>query len=262
MEYSNHWPNASQLTALPLDHDQTTTKPHRQCTNPLYLNQKILVIRAGSRAVHDTPPRLRGIHSEFRIPRFTGTRRKQLKMFVLQLVRGWPIFFHKLPVLPSHGILSWETPPLTCFTKSTLWRRNRTNSAIHLRWTPALKIFKSWWYRARLDVAASNFWTHNQQHTFSAIRVFNPLVYHPIVSLWPLVTKKHKQEKRRRYDQRIREVEHGASWPSHYFVLQSHACIWIPITVKNIWTLNPADTNLALVEGRVHFWLSYHLGLL
>ena len=65
---------------------------------------------------------------------------------------------------------------------------------------------------ARLDVAATNFWTHNQQRTYFDVRVFNPLVPSNSQSL-ALCYKKHEQEKRRRYDQRIREVEHGSFTP-------------------------------------------------
>ena len=66
---------------------------------------------------------------------------------------------------------------------------------------------------ACLDVAATNLvWTHNQQHTYFDVRVFNPLVPSNSQSL-ALCYKKHEQEKRRRYDQRIWEVEHGSFTP-------------------------------------------------
>ena len=118
----------------------------------------------------------------------------------------------------------------------------------------------------------------------------------PIVNLWPLATKKHEQEKRRRYDQHIREVEHGSLTPlvfntmggmgptasvvfkriasmiadktsqSYTSTIQLIRCkltfslLRSTITClrgsrslsRNEHYLNPADTDLALVEGRVH----------
>ena len=70
----------------------------------------------------------------------------------------------------------------------------------------------NWDDGAQLDVAATNFWTHNQQRTYFDVRVFNPLVPSNSQSL-ALCYKKHEQEKRRRYDQCIREVEHGSFTP-------------------------------------------------
>ena len=65
---------------------------------------------------------------------------------------------------------------------------------------------------ARLDVAATNFWSRDRQRTFFDVRVFNPLAPS---NNQPLSTcyKKQEQEKRRRYDQRIREVEQGSFIP-------------------------------------------------
>ena len=48
---------------------------------------------------------------------------------------------------------------------------------------------------ARLDVAATNFWTHNQQRTYFDVRVFNPLVPSNSQSL-ALCYKKHMNRKR------------------------------------------------------------------
>ena len=65
---------------------------------------------------------------------------------------------------------------------------------------------------ARLDVAATNFWSRDRQRTFFDVRVFNPLAPS---NNQPLSTcyKKQEQEKRRRYDQRIRQVEQGSFIP-------------------------------------------------
>ena len=65
---------------------------------------------------------------------------------------------------------------------------------------------------ARLDVAAMNFWSHNRQRTFFDVRVFNPLAQSNNQPL-PTCYRKQEQEKRRHYDQRVREVEHGSFSP-------------------------------------------------
>ena len=66
---------------------------------------------------------------------------------------------------------------------------------------------------ARVDIKAQGFWENDRQCAFFDIRVFNPLA-HTYRSL-PLPTcyRKHEQEKKRAYDQRIREVEHGCFSP-------------------------------------------------
>ena len=69
-----------------------------------------------------------------------------------------------------------------------------------------------------MDVAATNFWSHNRQRTFFDVRVFNPLAPSNNQSL-PTCYKKHELEKRRRYDQRIREVEHGSFTPLVFHTL-------------------------------------------
>ena len=63
-----------------------------------------------------------------------------------------------------------------------------------------------------MDVAATNFWSHDRQRTFFDVRVFNPLASS---NNQPLSTcyRKQELEKRRHYDQRVREVEHGSFTP-------------------------------------------------
>ena len=66
---------------------------------------------------------------------------------------------------------------------------------------------------AQLDVAATNVWEHNGQRSFFDIRVFNPLAAtHVNASLKKCYTSQ-EGEKRRVYEQRIREVEHGSFSP-------------------------------------------------
>ena len=66
---------------------------------------------------------------------------------------------------------------------------------------------------ARLDIKAQGFWGNDRQCAFFDVRVFNPLA-HTYRSL-PLSTcyRRNEQEKRRAYDQRVREVDHGCFSP-------------------------------------------------
>ena len=65
---------------------------------------------------------------------------------------------------------------------------------------------------AMLDVAASGFWGGRHKQTFFDVRVFNP---HASSNNQPPSTcyRKHENVKKRAYDQRIREIEHGTFTP-------------------------------------------------
>ena len=66
---------------------------------------------------------------------------------------------------------------------------------------------------ARLDVAMYGFWGGKFEKAFVDVRVFNPSAqsnrHGPLSSVY----RKHEQEKRRHYDQRVREVEHATFTP-------------------------------------------------
>ena len=66
---------------------------------------------------------------------------------------------------------------------------------------------------ARLDIKTQGFWGNDRQCAYFDVRVFNPLAhtYHFL----PMATcyRRNEQEKRRAYDQRVREVEHGCFSP-------------------------------------------------
>ena len=66
---------------------------------------------------------------------------------------------------------------------------------------------------ARLDIKAQGFWGKDEQRAFFNVRVFNPFT-HTYRNL-PLTTcyRRNDQEKRRAYDQRVREIEHGCFSP-------------------------------------------------
>ena len=66
---------------------------------------------------------------------------------------------------------------------------------------------------ARLDVAMFGFWGGRFEKAFIDVRVFNPSAqsnrHGPLSSVY----RKHEQEKRRHYDQRVREIEHATFTP-------------------------------------------------
>ena len=70
---------------------------------------------------------------------------------------------------------------------------------------------------ARLDIAANGFWDSGEQRAFERaffdVRVYNPLA--PTHSNHPLATcyRRNEQEKKRAYDERVRQIEHGCFSP-------------------------------------------------
>lgn len=66
---------------------------------------------------------------------------------------------------------------------------------------------------ARLDIAAENFWGRDQQRAFFDVRVFNPFAPSYRNTTLSQCYRKNELEKRRAYDERIREIEHGAFSP-------------------------------------------------
>ena len=66
---------------------------------------------------------------------------------------------------------------------------------------------------AQLDVVAENFWGRDRQRTFFDVRVFNPFAPSHLNTPLPQCYRQNEQEKRRAYEQRIREIEHGSFCP-------------------------------------------------
>ncbi len=66
---------------------------------------------------------------------------------------------------------------------------------------------------ARLDIAANGVWGRGLEITYFDVRVFNPIA----PSNWNLppstAYRKHEREKKRAYEQRVREVEHSSFTP-------------------------------------------------
>ena len=65
---------------------------------------------------------------------------------------------------------------------------------------------------ARLDIAASGFWGGRYERAFFDVRIFNP---HAPSNRQPISTcyRKHENAKKRAYEQRVREIEHGSFTP-------------------------------------------------
>ena len=66
--------------------------------------------------------------------------------------------------------------------------------------------------QARADIAARGFWGRHQRAFFD-VRIFNPFARSYLNSSLSSCHKNNENEKRRAYDQRIREVEHGSFSP-------------------------------------------------
>ena len=66
---------------------------------------------------------------------------------------------------------------------------------------------------ARLDAAAQNFWGKDQQTAYFDVRVFNPFAQSYTNSSLSKCYRKHELEKKREYEERVREIEHGSFSP-------------------------------------------------
>ena len=66
---------------------------------------------------------------------------------------------------------------------------------------------------ARLDIAAYGFWGSRFERAFFDVRVFNPCARSNHQASLQSTYRRHEQEKKRQYDQRIREVEHSTFTP-------------------------------------------------
>ena len=64
-----------------------------------------------------------------------------------------------------------------------------------------------------LDVAAEGFWGYRSQRVYFDVRVFNPLSPSYQNQSLRSCYKTNEELKKRKYDQRIREIEHGCFHP-------------------------------------------------
>ena len=67
--------------------------------------------------------------------------------------------------------------------------------------------------QARVDVAASGFWGSFHERAYFDVRIYNPFARTYVNSSLSSCYKRNESEKRRNYDQRIREIEHGSFTP-------------------------------------------------
>ena len=66
---------------------------------------------------------------------------------------------------------------------------------------------------ARLDVSAQGFWGDRHERAFFDVRVFNPLAPSNCRSSLSTTYRRHEATKKRSYEQRVREIEHGSFTP-------------------------------------------------
>ena len=66
---------------------------------------------------------------------------------------------------------------------------------------------------ARLDISANGIWGGRFEKTFFDVRIFNPYAPSNKSLTLPACYRKHEREKKRMYEQRIREVEHSSFTP-------------------------------------------------
>ena len=66
---------------------------------------------------------------------------------------------------------------------------------------------------SRLDIAAYGFWGSRFERAFFNVRVFNPCARSNRQTSLQSTYRRHEQEKKRQYAQRIREVEHSTFTP-------------------------------------------------
>ena len=61
-----------------------------------------------------------------------------------------------------------------------------------------------------LDIVTDRFWGSRIQRAFFDVRVFNPFVQYHSKSTLAQCYRKNEQEKKRAYEERVREFEHGS----------------------------------------------------
>ena len=66
---------------------------------------------------------------------------------------------------------------------------------------------------ARLDIKAQKFWDKSKKSTFFDVRIFNSHAPANCTSSTDACYRRHEREKRRAYEQRVLEVEHGTFTP-------------------------------------------------
>ena len=70
---------------------------------------------------------------------------------------------------------------------------------------------------ARLDVRARGFWGHSSQCAFFDVRIFYPNAQSNMSTSLSFTYRKHEAEKKRKYGQRVRDVENASFTPLVFF---------------------------------------------
>ena len=89
-----------------------------------------------------------------------------------------------------------------CALSQTFSQLEERSSPAHPR-TP-------WMMYIRIDIAKNGFWGGRFEHTFFDVRIFNP---HAPFNRTLCCYRKHELEKKRQYEQRVREIEHASFTP-------------------------------------------------
>ncbi len=66
---------------------------------------------------------------------------------------------------------------------------------------------------ARLDVVVDGFWGGTFERTYLDVRVFNPLAPSNQKRSMSATYRSHEEEKKRQYEQRVRQIEHSSFCP-------------------------------------------------
>ena len=108
---------------------------------------------------------------------------------------------------------------------------------------------------ARLDLSANGVWGGRYEKTFFDVRVFNPIAPSNRGQTPAAAYRKHEREKKRAYEQRVREVEHSsftplvlsASGDSHY----SRTLCWLRcrLSFSPTQVLNSSSSRGQIVQG-------------
>ena len=77
---------------------------------------------------------------------------------------------------------------------------------------------------ARLDVSAESFWGRDRRLAYFDIKVFNPLAFTYASSPLAQCNRRAELDKKRKYDERIREVERGTFLLWFFLLLVA----WVP----------------------------------
>ena len=113
---------------------------------------------------------------------------------------------------------------------------------------------------ARLDVAASGIWGDRFERTFFDVRVFNPYAPSNQTPQIQASYRKHENEKRRKYEQRVVEIEHSTFIP---FVLACTGGVGpaATLTLKRVGNLlaekhnSPYSHVMGFLRNRLSFAL-------